>query len=149
MEVILTEDMSNLGRAGQVVKVRPGYGRNYLIPQQKALLANSKNLKALEAQKRMIGAHKSRLIGAAEGVATQLKDVHLSFHAAVGENDKLFGSITKLDLLEALAKSGITIDKHQLELEHPLKTLGDHEVPVHLHSEVTVNIKVSVLAKEE
>jgi len=147
MEVILTEDVPKLGKVGEVVKVKVGYGRNYLLPQKKALIANSKNIKALEAQKKMIETQAAKDLSSAEAVAKRLGEMALAIEREVGEQERLFGSVTNKDIAEELAKQGLPIDKHLIQLENPLKTLGEHEVEVKLNSEVKAVVKVSIVPK--
>lgn len=147
MEVILTEDVPKLGKVGEVVKVKEGYGRNYLLPKKKALLANSKNIKALEAQKKMIEARAAKDMSSVEAVAKRLGEMVLAIEREVGEQERLFGSVTNKDIAEELAKQGLPIDKHLIQLENPLKTVGEHEVEVKLHSEVKAVVKVSIVPK--
>jgi large subunit ribosomal protein L9 len=147
MEVILTEDIPSLGKVGEVVKVREGYGRNYLLPNKKALIANSKNIKVLEAQKKMIEAKAAKDLANVEVVAKRLGELVLTFEREVGEENRLFGSVTNKDIAEELAQRGLPIDKHLIHLEHPLKTVGDHEVEVKLHAQLKAVVKVSVVPK--
>lgn len=147
MEVILTEDIPSLGKVGEVVKVREGYGRNYLLPNKKALVANSKNIKALEAQKKMIEANAAKNLASAEAVAKRLSELMLTFEREAGEENRLFGSVTNKDIAEELAKQGVPVDKHLIHMEHPLKTVGDHEVEVKLHSQSKTILKVTVVPK--
>jgi large subunit ribosomal protein L9 len=147
MEVILTEDIPSLGKVGEVVKVREGYGRNYLLPNKKALVANSKNIKALEAQKKMLEAKAAKNLASADAVAKRLGELMLTFEREVGEENRLFGSVTNKDIAEELAKQGVPIDKHLIHLESPLKSVGDHEVEVKLHSQLKATLKVSVVPK--
>jgi large subunit ribosomal protein L9 len=147
MEVILTEDIPSLGKVGEVVKVREGYGRNYLLPNKKALVANSKNIKALEAQKKMIEAKAAKDLANADVVAKRLGELILNFEREVGEENRLFGSVTNKDIAEELAKQGLLIDKHLIHMEHPLKSVGDHEVEVRLHSQLKTLLKVTVVPK--
>jgi large subunit ribosomal protein L9 len=148
MEVILTEDVPKLGNAGDVVKVRDGFGRNYLLPKKKALVANSENLKALALQKKTIEATKIKVKKEAEEVAVRLGSLEISIKKDVGSNDRLFGSVTKMEIIAALNKEGVRVDKHILELEAPIKTVGSHEIPVKLHPEVTVKFKLNVIRND-
>jgi large subunit ribosomal protein L9 len=147
MEVILTEDIPSLGKVGEVVKVREGYGRNYLLPNKKALVADSKNIKVLAAQKKMIEAKAAKNLASADVVAKRLGELLLSFEREVGEDNRLFGSVTNKDIAEELAKQGVPIDKHLIHLESPLKSVGDHDVEVKLHSGLKAVLKVSVVPK--
>jgi large subunit ribosomal protein L9 len=148
MKVILREDVPALGKAGEVVEVKRGFGRNYLVPQQKALIATSANLAHLEHEKQVALARKAKLKGIAATAATQLEAQSLTVARRVGENDKLFGSVTAIDIAEALAKAGSPVDRHKIHLPEPIKALGEFTVDVKLHGEVTAKIKVNVVAEK-
>jgi len=144
MEVILREDVKGLGKAGALVRVKPGYGRNFLLPRGLAFEATEGNKKRIENEQRArVAKHSAEKTEAAE-FAARLGATHLKLKAKAGEGDKLFGSITAGDLAEALAAAGFTIDKRKIELEHPLKQLGFHSVAVRLHPEVHAEFKVTV-----
>ena len=147
MKLILREDVYNLGKGGELVEVKPGYGRNYLIPRGLAVLANPKNIREVEHQKAVAAAKAAKLKASAEAIARRLSDTPLSFKRKVGEQDKLYGSVTAMDLAEALAGRGVQIDRRSIDLSEPLKTLGDFEVGVKLHSEVVGKVKVKVEAE--
>ncbi len=147
MKLILREDVYNLGKGGELVEVKPGYGRNYLIPRGMAVLANPKNIREVEHQKAVAAAKAAKLKASAEAVARRLSDTPLSFKRKVGEQDKLYGSVTAMDLAEALAGRGVQIDRRSIDLPEPLKTLGDFEVGVKLHSDVVGKVKVKVEAE--
>ena len=147
MKLILREDVYNLGKGGELVEVKPGYGRNYLIPRGLAVLANPKNIREVEHQKAVAAAKAAKLKASAEAIAKRLSDTPLSFKRKVGEQDKLYGSVTAMDLAEALAGRGVQIDRRAIDLPEPLKTLGDFEVGVKLHSEVVGKVKVKVEAE--
>lgn len=147
MQVILQEDIASLGKAGEVVNVRDGYGRNYLLPQKKAVVANPKNLGQLEHQKRLIAAKQQKIKKQAAEMAERLTQVTLNIAREVGEGDKLFGSVTAKDIVDALRANGLTIDRHAIELSAPLKELGIFDVPVKLHPEVQASVKVGVVKK--
>jgi large subunit ribosomal protein L9 len=147
MKLILREDVYNLGKGGELVEVKPGYGRNYLIPRGLAVLANPKNIREVEHQKAVAAAKAAKLKASAEAVAKRLSDTPLSFKRKVGEQDKLYGSVTAMDLAEALAARGVEIDRRSIDLREPLKSLGDFEVGVKLHSEVVGKVKVKVEAE--
>jgi large subunit ribosomal protein L9 len=147
MKLILREDVYNLGKGGELVEVKPGYGRNYLIPRGLAVLANPKNIREVEHQKAVAAAKAAKLKASAEAVAKRLSDTPLSFKRKVGEQDKLYGSVTAMDLAEALAARGVQIDRRAIDLSEPLKTLGDFEVGVKLHSDVVGKVKVKVEAE--
>ena len=146
MKVILREDVYNLGKGGELVEVKPGYGRNYLIPRGLAVLANPKNIREVEHQKAVAAAKAAKLKASAEAVAKRLADTPVAFQRKVGEQDKLYGSVTAMDIAEALASRGVQIDRRAIDLAEPLKTLGDFEVGVKLHSEVVGKVKVKVEA---
>ena len=147
MKLILREDVYNLGKGGELVEVKPGYGRNFLIPRGLAVLANPKNIREVEHQKAVAAAKAAKLKASAEAIAKRLSDTPLSFKRKVGEQDKLYGSVTAMDLAEALAGRGVQIDRRAIDLPEPLKTLGDFEVGVKLHSDVVGKVKVKVEAE--
>jgi large subunit ribosomal protein L9 len=147
MQVILQEDVSSLGRAGEIVTVRDGYGRNFLLPKKKAVLADPKNVKELEHQKRAVASKQIKAKKAAEELAVKFSSVSLTIARDAGEEDKLFGSVTVKDIAEALRNEGYTIDRYAIELKTPIKQIGIFEVPVRLHSEVTATVKVWVVKK--
>ncbi len=144
MEVILREDVKGLGKAGALVRVKPGYGRNFLLPHGLAFEATEGNKKRIENEQRSRLAKHSAEKSEATALAAKLGATHLTLRAKAGEGDKLFGSITAGDLAEALAKAGFSIDKRKIELEHPLKQLGIHAVTIRLHSDVHAEVKVTV-----
>ncbi len=144
MKLILREDVPNLGRGGDLVEVKPGYGRNYLLPRGLAVPANTKNLKEVEHQKAVATAKAVKLKASAEAVAKRLSDTPVSLKRKVGEQDKLYGSVTAIDIAEALGVRGLVIDRRSIDLSEPIKTLGEFEVPVKLHHEVVGKVKVTV-----
>jgi large subunit ribosomal protein L9 len=137
----------NLGKGGELVEVKPGYGRNYLIPRGLAVLANPKNIREVEHQKAVAAAKAAKLKASAQAVAKRLADTPVTFQRKVGEQEKLYGSVTAMDIAEALAARGVQIDRRAIDLAEPLKTLGDFEVGVKLHSEVVGKVKVKVEAE--
>jgi len=145
MQLILREDVPSLGKAGDVVKVRDGYARNYLLPKKKAMLANPGNLKSLEVQKKIIEKNKAQQKSDAESVASRLNNLEVTIARAVGANDRLFGSVTKMEISDALRKQGLQIDKHLIELESPIKTIGTFDIGVKLHPELTSTFKLWVI----
>lgn len=149
MQVILREDIPTLGKAGEVVKVRDGYGRNFLLPRKKAVLADAKNLKAVEVQKKQIEAQRAKDRQGAEQVASKLGGLELTLEREVGSNDRLFGSVTKVEISAALREKGIQVDKHLIELEAPIKTIGTYEVGVKLHPELRATFKLWVVRQEK
>lgn len=148
MQVILREDMDNLGKSGEVVTVKPGYGRNYLIPQGLAVLATAQDVARVAHEKRVIASRNAKLMKDTQAAADRLNQVTVSIPVQVGEEDKLYGSVTARDIGEALREKGVEIDTKTLVLDEPLKTLGLAEVPVKLGRGVTATIKVWVVKKE-
>lgn len=147
MKVILREDVPNLGNVGDVVEVRPGYGRNYLIPNNKAVLATAGSVRQIEHEKRVaLAAQAKRKAGATE-LAKRLAQAELTIRRRVGDQDKLFGSVTAIDIAEQLEPLKLGIERRQIHLEEPIKTLGTFEIPVRLHAEVTQTVKVHVVAE--
>jgi large subunit ribosomal protein L9 len=147
MQVILTQDVTNLGKAGELVSVRPGYGRNYLVPRGMAVSATAANVHRLEHDKRVIARKVAKERGVAEAQAERINVVTLQFDRQVGDEEKMFGSVTSRDLVEQLKKAGVDIDHRQIVLEQPIKALGKYEVPVKLAAGVTANLKFFVVAK--
>ncbi len=147
MKVILREDVENLGKGGEVVDVKPGYGRNFLLPRGLAVVANPKNVREVEHQKQIASAKAAKQKASAEAVAKRLSDTPVVLKRKVGEQDKLYGSVTALDVAEALAARGLQIDRRSIDLAEPIKTVGDFEVPVKLHREVVGKAKVKVEAE--
>jgi large subunit ribosomal protein L9 len=144
IEVILREDVKDLGRAGALVRVKPGYARNYLLPRGLAYEATEGNKRRIESEQRARVAKLTAEKGDAAALAERLGSVRLTLKAKAGEGDKLFGSITTADLAEALAQAGYPVDKRKIALDHPLKTLGTHQVPVRIHPEVPAEFTVVV-----
>ena len=147
MKLILREDVYNLGKGGDLVEVKAGYGRNFLIPGGLAVLANPKNIREVEHQKAVAAAKAAKLKASAEAIAKRLSDTPVSLRRKVGEQDKLYGSVTAMDVAEALAARGLDIDRRTIDLSEPIKTLGDFEVRVKLHSDVVGKVKVKVEAE--
>lgn len=145
MDVILREDVRSLGKAGELVKVKPGYARNYLLPRGLAYEATEGNKKRIEAETRARATRLAAERSGAEALAATLRGLVVTLPGKAGEEGRLFGSITTHDVAEALLKLGHQVDKRRIELEHPIKTLGDHMVPVKLHPEVVAEIRVSVV----
>jgi large subunit ribosomal protein L9 len=148
MKVILNEEVENLGRAGEVVTVADGYGRNYLLPRGLAMLATARNVKQLEHQKKIVADRQAKLVGGLAKVKQAIERVSVTITAQVGEEGKLFGSVTAMDLAQALAREGIQVDRKKILLPEPIKHVGDTEVEVRLHPEVIAKFKVSVAATE-
>ncbi len=147
MQVILQADVPNVGRAGDVVNVREGFGRNYLLPRKKAVVAEPGNLRELEHQKRVVAAKLQKMKKGADELSAKLAGVSLTIARESGEDDKLFGSVTNKDIADALRSEGFSIDRHDIHLDAPIKQLGIFEVPVRLHPEVTGTVKVWVVKK--
>lgn len=148
MQVILKEDVHNLGKAGEMVKVKPGFGRNYLIPQGKAIAATAANVKEIEHQKKVIAAKQAQLSKDAQSMADKLAAIEVQIERSVGEEDKLFGSVTSRDIESALADKGVTIDHKKVHMPDPIKTIGYHTVEIRLGNGVTGKIKVVVVPKQ-
>jgi large subunit ribosomal protein L9 len=148
MELLLKEDVENLGARGELVKVRSGYGRNYLLPRGLAIQATPANIKQIEMQRKALLKREAVEHETAQQQADLLKDVTLEFSRKVGEHGILYGSVTSMDVAEALAAKGYEIDRKRVQLKDPIKSTGEYEVPVKLHREVTSNIKV-VIKKED
>ncbi len=147
MEVILKEDILNLGKMGEVVRVRDGYARNYLLPRGLVLIADKKTLKTFEHQKRVVESQKDRVVKQAQILADKLAQISLTIPVKAGEEGKLFGSVTNIDIEKALKAKGFDVDRRKIQLTQPIKVLGDYEVPVRFTSDVTANIKVSVVSQ--
>ncbi|HSM60193.1 MAG TPA: 50S ribosomal protein L9 [Longimicrobiales bacterium] len=147
MKLILKQAVENLGDAGDVVNVKPGYGRNYLIPHGLAYVASAANIRRLEEERKSAEERSRRDYLEARRRASQLVDVALTFHARAGEDGKLFGSVTNADIADRVNQDGgldFELDKRAIVMDEPLKTLGDHLVRVHLHAEVDQDIRVSI-----
>ena len=144
MKVILREDVYNLGKSGEMVQVKPGYGRNYLLPRKMAVLANEQNVRQLEHERAVISARQAKLKGSAEQQAKQLAAASVKIVRKVGEQDKLYGSVTALDIAEALAAQGLKVDRRHIHLPEPIKAVGTFEVEARLHHDVVAKIKVEV-----
>jgi len=148
MQVILREDIDKLGKIGDLVKVKDGFGRNYLIPQKKAIEATPKNVNAMEHARKMVADRLRKLKKEATADADRIKALAITIRAKSGEEGKLFGSVTSMDIAEAMKAQGVTIDRRKIVLEEPIKRLGDVSVPVKLHTDVVVDLKVTVVAEE-
>ncbi len=148
MRVILLNDQRHLGRRGEVVDVKPGYGRNFLLPQGLALEATNANVKLFEHQRAKIDARHTKEREGAQEVANRMKDLRLEIPKRVGETDTLYGSVTAGDVAELLEKKGFPVDRRRIDLEGGIKTLGDHQVRVELHPEVVAEVTVSVVREE-
>lgn len=147
MQVILKEDVHNLGKSGELVIVKPGYGRNYLIPQGLAMVATAGNIQQIEHEKKLIAAKNAKLSKDAQAMADRLAAIEVQIERQVGEEDKLFGSVTSRDVEEALADKGLTIDHKKLVLGEAIKTIGYHTVEVKLGQSIVGKLKVVVVPK--
>ncbi|NOY77356.1 MAG: 50S ribosomal protein L9 [Calditrichaeota bacterium] len=147
MKVILKQDVESVGTVGDIVTVKNGYARNYLIPKGIALEATPGNLKRIEQEKKTLELQKNREKKAAEQEAAKLNNVSVTISVSVGEEDKLFGSVTSQDIADALKEKGFKIDKRKIVLDEPIKVLGIYSVPVKLHTEVEAKVKVWVVKK--
>jgi len=147
MEVILKEDIVTLGKIGEVVRVRDGYARNYLLPRGLVLEANRKNLKTFEHHKKIVADQKQKITRHAQVVGDQLAGVSLVIPMKVGEEGKLFGSVTTIQIEKALKAKGLNVDRRKIHLDAPIKSVGDYEVPIRLAAELTMPLKVSVVAE--
>ncbi|MDE3057451.1 MAG: 50S ribosomal protein L9 [Bacteroidota bacterium] len=145
MKVILRQDFEALGKIGDVVDVKDGYARNYLIPRNIVFRATPNNLNALEEEKKQHARREQKQLKEAEKLRGEIEKVSLTISMKVGEDDKLFGSVTSQMIADALKEKNYTVDKRNIELEEPIKTLGIFEVPVKIHSSVTAKIKVWVV----
>jgi len=148
MKVILREDIEKLGKAGEVVKVADGYGRNFLIPRNLAFLANVRNMKTLEHDRRVIETRAKKARKAAEDVAQSLSGMTVAISAKAGEEGKLFGAVTSRDIAEALEKAGVAMDRKSIQLAEPIKQIGEYKVKVRVAAEVVPEITVNVTAEE-
>lgn len=148
MEVILREDIEKLGNRGEVVKVAAGYARNFLIPKRLAVAATESNKKIVEQERQAHLRKEAKLQGEAADLAKLLNGVSVTIKQKAGENDQLFGSVGSKDVADALAAKSFTIDRRKIQLDEPIKQLGEFKVPVRLHKEVTAEVTV-VVAKEE
>jgi large subunit ribosomal protein L9 len=144
MQIILQEDVEKLGTRGQVVEVAEGYARNFLLPRKLALEASAGNMKRLEKMRAVFAKKEATEKGDAQKLAELLAGVSLEVARKAGENDQLFGSVTSADISDALAAKGFTIDKRKIVLAEPLKVIGEYEVPLKLHREVSATVKLAV-----
>ncbi len=147
MKVILREDVEHLGKGGEIDDVKPGYGRNFLLPRGLAVVANPKNVREVDHQKQIATAKAAKLKASAEAVAKRLADTPVVLRRKVGEQEKLYGSVTALDVAEAPSARGLQLDRRSIDLAEPIKTVGEFEVPVKLHREVVGKAKVKVEAE--
>ena len=145
MEIILRQAVENLGKTGDVVNVKPGYARNYLLPHGLAYEATPGNLKRIQQERDRLEAAESERRGAAQGLAEKLEQVSLTFSARVGEEGKLFGSVTATDIAQQLEAQGYRVEKRQIDLHEPIKALGVYRVPIRLHADVKPEVRVWVI----
>lgn len=150
MEIILLEDVRRLGQRGDIVKVKPGYARNYLLPKGSALEATKGNRAFFDQQRKKIDARHSKKRGEAAEVAAAIAELNVKIAKRVGEKDTLYGSVTNAEIAEQLARKGVTVDKRRIDLGGVtgLKTLGEHKVAIDLHPEVVAELMVTVVAEE-
>lgn len=148
MEIILREDIDKLGQRGQVVKVAPGYARNYLLPRRLAVAATESNKKIVEQERQAHLRREAKVQGEAQDLAKLMGSVELTIAQKAGENGQLFGSVTSADLVAALEKQGYSVDRKKIQLDEPIKNLGDYRVAVKLHRDVSVELPVHVVAEE-
>ena len=149
MEVILLEKVQNLGELGDKVKVKPGYGRNYLVPSGKATPATAENVAAFEQRRAELEKAQAERLGTAEARAEQLRDKTVTIKAKAGTEGKLYGSVGTREIADAVSETGVTLEKHEVLLpDGALRETGEHEVALHLHSDIDVSIKVVVEAEE-
>ena len=145
IEVILKEHVEHLGRRGEIVKVADGYARNYLFPRKLALAVTAENKKQIDRERVKAEAREADELKAAQGVLATLEALDIAIARRVGENDTLFGSVTTGDIADALAARDVTVDRRKIQLDDPLKTLGEHVVPVKLHRDVTAQLKLRIV----
>lgn len=148
MQLVLSEDVPNLGHMGDVVKVKAGYARNYLLPRNLAVVATPRNIKRLEHEKRVIGKRLEKRLEEARSQAERLEGISVTIARKVTEEEKLYGSVTSRDVEEALREEGFDIERQQIEIPKAIKNLGVFNVTIHLAREVSVEIKVWVVAEE-
>jgi large subunit ribosomal protein L9 len=146
IRVVLTEELPNVGKIGELVRVRPGYARNFLIPRGLAVGATEENVARIEHEKRVAELKSAKSKKAAEELSQKLAGVKITVHKPVGEGDRLYGSVTSRDIEEALAAQGFTVDRRRIEVE-TIKALGTYQVAVRLATNVTANVEVKVAAK--
>lgn len=149
MQIILTQDVPNLGQAGELVSVRPGYGRNYLLPRGFAVSASAENKQQLEHNRKQIEKRVAKERATAGALAERLNGMTLQFERMVGEDEKLFGSVTNRDIADQLKKANLEVDHRWIELDQPIKALGKYEVPVRLQAGVIATLKFWVVGKDK
>lgn len=149
MEVILREDIDKLGSRGETVKVAPGFARNFLLPKRLAVAATEANKKIVEQERQAHLRKEAKVAADAQELAKLLANVKVTISQKAGENDHLFGSVTAKDIAESLEKQNYTIDRRKIQLDEPIKTLGEHKVTIRLHKDVSVEIPVDVVKEAE
>jgi large subunit ribosomal protein L9 len=145
MKVILKTDVKDLGHVGEVLNVKDGFARNFLVPQGLAVEASTKNVKVFEHEKKKIQEMARKVKTGAAGLAEKIAAVKLTIKAKAGEEDKLFGSVTSMDIADALKSEGIEIDKKKIQLDEPIKRIGEYTVAIKLHSEISAQLNVQVV----
>lgn len=148
MKVILRADVENLGSLGDVVNVKPGYGRNYLLPQGLAMIASPSNLKVFEHERKKLQARMDALRAEALGMQARLEGLDIVIPMHVGENDKLYGSVTSTIIGDAIASQGIEVDRRRILMDAPIRTLGEHPVRIRLHADVIATVPVKVISDQ-
>ena len=149
MDIILVENIDGLGNIGDLANVKTGYARNYLIPKKLAVEANTRNIKEMEHQKRQLERKAQKVTQASEVIKGQIEALSFEFALRAGDEGKLFGSVTTMELAAKISEAGIEIDRKKIQLDEPIKNLGDFEVPVKLPAGVVATLKVAVVASEE
>ncbi|MDP2306700.1 MAG: 50S ribosomal protein L9 [Pseudomonadota bacterium] len=145
MKVILQEEVANLGTTGEVVEVADGYGRNYLLPRSLAVLADERNTRRLDHQRRLAAARQSKVLAAAKELAAKISGTAVSIKRQAGAEDKIFGSVTNQDVQEALAAQGVEVDRRNIVLAEPIRNIGVFQVPIKVHRDVEASVKVYVI----
>lgn len=145
MKIVLKDDVKNIGKMGHIIDVADGYARNYLVPRGLAIEANTKNIKALEHEKRIIEKKAKKIKNSAQELSNKISAMTFTIKAKAGDEGKLFGSVTTMDIAELLQKEGIEIDKKKISLDEPIKRLGSYSVNVKIHPEISTQFKVEVI----
>ncbi len=147
MQIILREDVPSLGKAGEVVRVSEGYGRNFLLPRRKAVTATEGNLKRLEHDKQVIESKREKSKAEAEALGQKISTLTINLEKQAGEEDKIFGSVSTRDIALQLEAQGIRIDRRLIRVKEPIRAVGEHTVEIHLHHDVVVPLKITVVKK--
>lgn len=148
MQVILTQNVEHLGKAGELVTVKPGYGRNYLLPKGLAISATNRNVKRLEHERQVISSRVAKEQAEAGTLAQRINGIVLQFERRAGDDDKMFGSVTARNITEQLAVAGVEIDHRRVQLDEPIKALGKYEVDIKLQADTTAKLKFWVVSKD-